>query len=276
MKYFFYAIVLLFAFTNIAHAQTVATIGIGDIELSAKYDERIFSSDNIASAVSSGINSALDNTRKFNVLGNEKLKSDLARRGLSLEGYYADRYSGTEYNQAGLDYILRVEVTNSGIKNQQRGNENVANGFVDIRFKLIGVGNATRGMQSTVSAQLSDAIKRTNIEAQQDLLEQTINKGVDQMVDRIVTHLFPIRVVKIYEDSSIKLNYGQGYLNDGDTILIYQGNPDQVFDALGQTQSEPIATLQVIESQERFSIAQALEGFVNLEKRQVGQVLLNN
>jgi len=105
-------------------------------------------------------------------------------------------------------------------------------------------------------------------------MEQAIQQSVSQLVDQVISTLHPIRIMRIDDDSVITLNYGQGILESGDTILVYPKEQDIELDASGEPVGEAIATLQVITTQKKFASAQALDGFDRLEKGQKGQLVL--
>ncbi|MFT5571998.1 MAG: hypothetical protein ACI9FR_000919 [Cryomorphaceae bacterium] len=68
-------------------AQTVGTIGVGDISLSASGDQ-LRSKESVISAIDSGLNTALKETRKFSVLDYAQLSKRIEKQGLNLQDYY--------------------------------------------------------------------------------------------------------------------------------------------------------------------------------------------
>lgn len=276
MKKIICGILLVLFTTEFTFAQTVGTIGIGDITFSTNTDSSARSQEDIVASINSGLKDALLKTRKFKVLNYEQVTQHFKRQDLELENFYNKSNKDTEYLQAGLDYILTADISNAGLYKQKRGSNDTTIGSVDIDFRLIGVADATSDMESSVATQnISKATIETDEQSQQ-ILDDTIAKAVDQVVDRVIARLFPIRVVQIKENGTIKLNYGRGVLKAGDTVLVYAGKDDVVFDAAGEPVGEAIATLQVIETEKRFSNAQALNGFETLEKRQIAKLLITD
>lgn len=274
MKNIIYGLVLALVFLAPVKAQTVGTIGVGGITYSASSGSKFRPKENVISAIDSSLNAALLKTRKFTVLDFAQLESRLQEQGLSLEKYYDKSYTGTEYSQAGLDYILTANITEFGLFKKQRGKSEVNIGLVDIDFKLIGVADVTNDFESSVSAQYSSSA--AGGDATDDILGRSIQQGVDQLVDQVISKLFPIRVMKISEEGSeITLNYGEGLLKPGDTILVYPLGQDIAANAEGKAQVEPIATLQVIKTSRKFSSAQALQGQNALKRGQKGRLLLS-
>jgi len=273
-----YAGLLVFAASIIwcanSYSQQVGTIGVGDISYIAEENTNLMPAKNVLNALNSGINSALIKTRKFTVLDYAQLKSRIEQQERTLEGYYTKQYSGNAINQRGLDYILRARVTEFGLYKQKRGKSEDAVGVIDIEFDVIGVADVTDDFSSSVSAQYSKRLTEHDAEAGQDVLNQTIEQGVDQVVDQLISTLFPIRVMKIAEDGAITLNYGEGLLEPGDTVLVYPAEAEIVIDESGDVIGDAIATLQIISTERKFSIAQALDGQDVLEKGQKGQLIL--
>ena len=265
---------LVFMSAN-THAQQVATIGIGDISYSAERTNGLLQEENVLDALNLGINGALDKTRKFTVLNFAELEERIKQQDRSLEGYYNKEYTGNAINQRGLDYILKANVTEFGLFEQKRGSSNSSIGLIDIDFELIGVADVTDDFSSSVSAQYSTRVQAANSESKQDILEKAIQQGVDQLVDQLISKLFPIRVMKIDEENgSITLNYGEGLLKVGDTVLVYPLDAEITIDETGEVIGDSIATLQIITTARRFATAQALDGQDLLEKGQQGQLVL--
>lgn len=268
--------IALFAVQNFAVAQTVGTIGIGDIKYEVRNQQSARSSDSIISAINNNLNSALINTRKFEVLNYSQLTQRLSKQNLRLQGYYDKTYQGTEYSQAGLDYILTATVTELGSYRQNSDQSDNAVGSVAIDFKLIGVADVTEDFESNVSVQSIVPISAGDNQAVDGVLDQTILKGVELLVDKVIVNLFPIRVMKISEEGEITLNYGKGLLKVGDTILVFNKDEDIALDKNGNAAGESVAKLQVSSTQQKFANAQALSGFDNLELGQKGHLVLSD
>jgi len=256
------------------YSQQVGTIGVGDISYNAEIKTELMPVENVLSALNSGINSALIETRKFTVLDYAQLKSRIEQQERTLEGYYTKQYSGNAVNQRGLDYILKANVTEFGLFKQKRGKFENAVGLIDIDFDIIGVADVTDDFSASVSAQYSTQITADDTGVSQEVIDRAIQQGVDQVVDRVISTLFPIRVMKIADNGTITLNYGEGLLNVGDTVLVYPKDAEIVINESGDVIGDAIATLQIITTERKFSSAQALEGQEALEKGQRGQLVL--
>ncbi len=257
-----------------SYSQQVGTIGIGDISYSAKENPDLLPVDNVLSALNDGINSALTETRKFTVLDYAQLKSRVEQQDRTLEGYYAKQYTGPAINQRGLDYILKADVTEFGLFKQKRGDFEDTVGLIEIDFDVIGVADVTDDFSSSVSAQYTTRIVASDTQANQDVIDRAIQQGVDQVVDQVISTLFPIRVMKIADNGAITLNYGEGLFDVGDTVLVYPKDTDLVVDKSGEVVGDAIATLQIITTERKFSLAQPLNGEDVLEKGQKGHLVL--
>lgn len=265
--------VALLAAPNIAMAQKVSTIGLGDIRYDVKNARSNRQPENVISSVNSGLKSALLNTRKFTVLDYAQLTQRLNKQNLRLENYYSKAYQGTEYSQAGLDYILTATINEFGSFQQKRGQSESIVGLVEIDFRLIGVAHLTQDIDSSVSAQSSAIVEIGNSQLSDQVLDQAIAKSVDQLVDKVTVSLFPIRVMQISEEGVITLNYGKGLFNSGDTVVVFEKDKDVVLDKSGQVTGSSVATLQIISSEKKFATAQVLDGYDRLELGQKGHLL---
>lgn len=243
------------------NAQQVATIGVGQITLSNSVGGGLEARESIVELFDRGLNEALVRTRKFTVLDLAQLEARMREQNSNLTGYYNQSHEKSTYFQAGLDYIMTVAI--SGVDG--------SSGSLNLEFKMIGVADLTKDFSSVVEVKISPASSRLNSTA--DVIDQVVRKGVDQVVNKVVTQLFPIRVVGIDEESAqVTLNYGQGFLRQGDTILIYP--IEQGFDVnANETLGQPIATIQVSAANQKFARAKANNGFTALMRGQAGLLL---
>lgn len=274
MKRFLFAVFVgTLLLTSIkSHAQIVGTISVGDVVSSA--DKNQFqSNESLISAITIGLNAALIKSRKFNVLSYDELQNRLQSQGRSLNGYYTNAYANDSYDQAGLDYILTANVSDFDVLKQLRAKTETAVAIIDLDFKLYGVADVTENFTDSVSTQVAVKISANNEESIQSAIDSSMQKAVDQMVDKVISSLFPIRVMKISEEGNITLNYGNGLLAAGDIIMVYPKGVDVKLDGSGSPVGDAIATLQVISSERKFSVAQPLDGRELLEKSQQGLLL---
>lgn len=277
MNKIIYGMILVLISMSASYAQMVGTIGIGDLSINdSSYDTSLRSKRDIITSFNTQLNDALLETRKFRVLNYTQLNAFLNERSINLEPYYFHSNKPENYLLAGLDYILTAQINEFGVYTQKRGASNIATGIIDISFKLIGVADKTTDLQANISAQTRIRVSSSDLLSRQGAIDETIEKGVDTIIARITSRLFPIRISQLYENGSVRLNYGEGLLTPGNTVFIFDGEPDDIFNTAGETTTEAISTLQVIETRKRYSIAQPLSGADKLEVRKVGQNLQDN
>jgi len=255
-------------------AQQVGTIGIGDVTYSAKNSSTVRSSQYVLNAFNNGISRKLANTRKFSVLGYSELTDRLKKQGRTLDGYYAKTYTGNAITQVGLDYILKADVTEFGLFKQKLSVGENAVGVLELDFELVGVADFTKGFSSSLSAQHTTKIQVSGETSAQEVLDAAIQRAVYQLVDQVISSLFPIRVMKIDDNGMVTLNYGAGWLEAGDTIFVYPADAEVVIDKSGNSIGDAVATLKVFTSDRKFAVAQAVNGYEGLEKGQKGKLLL--
>lgn len=274
MNKFFIGMVLALVSINASHAQVVGSIGIGEVSYATpKHNSSLGNKTYILGALNTQIEEALRNTRKFKVMNNAQLTNFLDQRLLTLDSF-DNHVSHTDVLlQSGLDYVLNADIVSLDVYTQKRGNQNASTGLIEINLFMQGVSHSTEDFRQKVTTQVP-------LQGSQELStasQQIINAGVEQLVDQIVTKLFPVRIIQIYEDERIKLNYGDNLLSVGDTIHLYEESRiGEVFDTL----REPLnrtdeVILQVIAVDKRFSIAKALGGFDKVKNRMVGKLQLN-
>lgn len=265
-------LVALLSISTLSNAQIVGTISVGDITVSAEKNE-FRSNDRLVSAITTGLNAALIKSRKFNVLSYAEVQNRLKRQGRTLSGYYSNAYKNDSYDQAGLDYILTANASKFNVSKQTLGNSQTTVSSLDVEFKLYGVADVTEDKVDNVSAQLSATLDWNNSDDLQDLIDASVQKAVDIVTDKVISDLFPIRVIKMSEEGVITLNYGEGLLSPGDTVMIYPTGTDVTLSDSGEPVGEAIATLKIITTERKFSMAQSLNGYEQLEKGQQGILL---
>ncbi len=264
---------MIFSSTQ-AIAQQVGTIGVGDITFSAdKRGESQFT-EHVHSALNLGINSALAKTRKFTVLDYSQLKARLNEQGRNLNDYYAKKYSGNAVAQAGLDYILKADVTKFRVSKETLGSSGNETGLLGINFELIGVADATEDFRSSVETKFSARLEVGDQGMTKKALDNAVQQAVDQMVSQLVSRLFPVRVMSVAEDGTVTLNYGEGFLETGDTVVLYSTEADNIIDELGQVLGDVVMTLKITSAKRKFATAQVLGDQQLLKIGQKGQRLV--
>lgn len=269
-------ITCLVAFLTInapVYSQTVGSISVGDVRYAA--DKNVHrSSDSLIASITSGLNAALIKSRKFNVLTYEELQKRLQDQGRSLEGYYKSAYVNDSFDQAGLDYIFTADINDFTVSKQKSGDSETAEALLDLSFKLYGVADITEDGKGAVSAKVSTQIRAANNNDElQAVIDASIKKAVDQLVNKMLSGLFPVRVMQISDEGFITLNYGKGLLVPGDLVKVYPKGVDIELDTAGKPLGETIATLKIMSSEKKFSVAQVVDGKELLEKGQQGVLI---
>ena len=82
--------------------------------------------------------------------------------------------------------------------------------------------------------------------------------------------------MQIAENGEVKLNYGAGLLEAGDTVLVYPAGQEVELDEAGEAIGDSVATLQITSAGKKFANAQALDGLDNIVKGQQAQLVLSS
>ena len=263
-------------------AQIVGTISVGDVVYSAS-ENKFRTSESLVSSMMLGLNKGLKESRKFNVLSRTELNERLEDQGRTLKGYYDKAYVNDPYEQVGLDYIVRVDVIDFDVSKQASREFETATASIGLNLTLYGVADATQDRTDSVSAQVSTKIELNNNVQLQNVVDASVQQTVNQLVDKIIAKLFPIRVMRLskedeveegeVEEDEVTLNYGDGLLAVGDIIKVAPEGINIELDNAGQPVGESIATLRVVSSGRKFSKAQVLNGLELLKKGQQGALI---
>lgn len=262
-------LISLSVFATPALSQVIGGIGVGqfayqgeELEDSAENDAQA-TADSVMAKLQSKLNTALIESRKFMVYGPAQLDAQLEEQKVNLEGFVEDKYKDEQYALEGLDYLLVGELTEYGMV-ESENEESGKTGVVEIDFELIG---STYGTLST----RFDA----TASGQDENLETAMTAAVDEVVATIMFNLFPLRVMTVSDEGVVKLNYGQGVLQSGDTVRIFAPVNPSGNGAIegGPVDGEPIATVQVISVDSKFSSAQILDGADQIQRGLKAEVL---
>ncbi|WP_353409081.1 hypothetical protein [Arenicella sp. 4NH20-0111] len=270
---FFTVVVFLSSFCSSLYAQTVGTIGVADITYKAS-EQKLWNDANVVKEVAASLNSELVQTRKFTVLDLPQVERRLSTQGLTLAGFYAKEYKSTELLQAGLDYILTVDITDFSFASNGSSDNVKAKGIVSMDFRLLGVADVTADFESQVMAQTSLTLPANSKFDSTNLMRQAVKQASEELVDQVVTTLHPVRIMQINDEGLITLNYGNGFLEADDVVLVYGADQQISLDENGRIVGEPVGRIKVTSARRKFSSAQAIDGFTSLEKGQAGQVVL--
>lgn len=264
---------LLFQVSENSNAQILGTVSVGDVFYKGK-NSQYRPGEDLSADLKVGLESALLKSRKFNVLNSEELLKRLQKQRRDLPSYYANSYASKPYDQAGLDYIIKVDINDFGVFKQKRGESDALVVMLGLGFNMYGISDVTEDIVDSVAAQVvSKQQGYENQDALQSLIDEALQKAVNQIQDKIISKLFPLRVMSLSDTGDIKLNYGDGLLSVGDTLVVSPADIEIKIDVSGEVLSDIIATIKIVSTERKFSIAQALEGYEKLEKGQQATLL---
>ncbi len=271
------------------------TIAIGDIEYRAKDSSenkqyRAYGSGSREDTRAFGdmVTTALVQTQKFNVIERDRMAEILKEQGLSLEGFTSDGYGGSDFNLQGVDYILTGAITEYGESAKSfkvtgfASGKKLATMAVDVR--VLDVANGAIGFAESVEATVESGsalslkgFQSGNNVSSGALLGDVMRLTATNVTNLIVSKIFPIKVVAITKSGEVMLNYGNGFLKEGNTVEVFsQGesftDPD-TGEVLG-SEEELIAVLEVTSAQAKFSKSSVVEGDASkLEKGMIARLI---
>lgn len=221
------------------------------------------------------LTTALVKTRKFDLIERDRMFEILKEQGLSIEGIASGGYNSNALNIKGVDYIITGAITEySNIEKSVRvegftTSNRLATMVVDIR--ILDVHSGSIVIAEAVKSQIKDnvALKVQGYQSGRQnsdgsLLGSVMRKTSQEVSNLIVGAIYPVKIVAVIESvSEVMLSYGNGFLNKGDILDVFnQGekitDPD-TGEILG-TIEEHVGKIKVISAQSKFSKAIILEG----------------
>lgn len=277
MKIFSCLSVIVFSLvlSTAATAQTVATIGVGEINYKVSSDSaNDRAGDATRAALARQIGLDLLDTRKFKLLSNYQLEQKLAEHDLTPADYYAGDLDPSAYELTGLDYILTGTITEFGLFERSTGPDGSEVGVAEADLRLIATSYGAENTSMTATAQNVPDDSASGYD-KDEVLDQTLMLLSDDAVKQIMAELFPLRIMKISEQGVVTMNYGQGLLEVGDTLQVFERSSPDNNGAVesGPPQGAVIATLQVVATSTKFSTARILDGADRLELGLKAEVL---
>ncbi|MEM7358732.1 MAG: hypothetical protein AAF431_06535 [Pseudomonadota bacterium] len=276
MKNFSWLFVIVLALSvSKVSAQTVATIGLGDINYKVDSDAaNSRNGDATRASFARQLSLLLLDTRKFKLLDSYQLKQKLAEHELTPADYYQGDLDSAAYEMTGLDYILTGSITEFGIFERSTGPEGSEVGVAEADLRLIATSYGSEDASVTATAQLLPEAGSTETN-KAEVLDQTLLQLGNDAIEQMMAVLFPLRVMKISEQGLVSLNYGQGLLAVGDTIQVFERASASNNGAVesGPPQGAVIATLEVVSTSTKFSTARILDGADRLERGLKAEIL---
>ncbi|MEW5250246.1 CsgG/HfaB family protein [Microbulbifer discodermiae] len=280
-------------FSNPSFAEKV-TIAIGDIEYRAKdsSENKMYRAYGKGSredtrAFVDMLTTALVKTRKFDVIERDRMAEILKEQGLSMEGVVNGGYEGNSFNLKGVDYILTGAVTEYGetakamkVAGFATG-KRIASMAVDVR--VLDVANGSIGFAETVRAEStgSNSLNVTGFASGGDnssgaLLGKVMRETATNITNLIVSTIYPIKVVAVTKNGDVMLNYGDGYLQDGYQLEIYNQGESFIDPDTGEelgSEEILVGKVSVFSAQAKYSKARITEKTGDIEKGMIARVV---
>lgn len=244
MKSFFSTVAYVLALSwSTANAQTVAVIGLATVEVESTKAASGNTSE-LAGTIAQRLLKDLISTRKFKVLNYQQTNEVLADDDRSIESVTDPEADNSDLDVRGLDYIVEVKVL---------GYTPSAD-TAKIELSLL---STSFDLESSTAKTTVKLNKNSNIAA------STISSLV---VTETIARVFPVRIMDIDEEGLVKVNYGKGFLTKGEKLKVYasgkvsNGSDSNSNEELG----EEVATLEIVDSDTKFSSARVTEGNAKL------------
>lgn len=234
------------------------------------------------------LTTALVKTRKFEVIERDRMAEILKEQGLSMEGIAKGGYQGDNFNLSGVDYIITGAITEYGETEKKMAvvgfstSKRVASMAVDIR--ILDVQSGSIAIAETVRAEKkgSNSLNVQGFASGGDnssggLIGAVMRETSTNVANLIVSSIYPVKVVAITKGGSeVMLNYGSGFLKEGNILEIFsQGevfvDPD-TGEKLG-SEEELIGKIAVYNTQAKFSKAKVTEGKGSIKKGMIARVV---
>lgn len=242
----------LFSVTSLANAQSnKPIIGVGTFESSfTDYDSR-----NIQTAVET----ALSKTGKFTLIERGRLDQILAEQNLSIQGLVeggASSFGGF----GGVDYLLYGRVTQLGLESKNLLIMSACEAKFGLDVRVVDVTtaeirlseNITDDDQVNTSDSESNPCRGIGISAFDNLTAEVSRK----IAEKLTQTLFPVKIARVSGDQ-VYLNYGSGFLKDGELLKIVtlgEGFVDPDTGEVLGADEELIGVVEVTQTKAKFSI----------------------
>ncbi len=242
---FIWAAIALSTFCVSVNAQTVATIGLDTIQFGSSKSESGSPerAGELAGALAKKIRNDLSATRKFKVLTYLQATEALAEHGLSVESVTDSANAEILYDTPSIDYILRTKVVDYDPQSEQ----------AEVELKLV-----------STSYSLSDHVVSSNVDLSETGSDRAASVAAiaSAVVTETVASVFPMRVMNQTEDGLVIINYGQGYLVQGDKLKVFSpvAAPNNGAVEVGPVAGNEIAEIEIVSSNEKFSSGKIVQG----------------
>ena len=267
-------------------------IGVGNIEYRAPDSDQ----NKIYSAFGRGVRedtrafidmltTALVKTQKFDVIERDRMEDILKEQAMGGFGITSDGYS--DLNLAGLDYVVIGAITQYGVTEEGASfggfgaAKKMANMAVDVR--ILDVENGTAALAETVTVQADGsrafAVEGLGARVKDDnsqLLGTVMRLAARDITFAAVSSIYPIRVATKTASGEVILNYGDGLLQDGDTLHIFSEGESFTDPATGEvlgSEEQLVARISITSAENRFSKARILSEHAPVEAGMIAKIV---
>lgn len=244
--------VISYAVANISYAQSnKPIIGVGTFESSFNdYDSR-----NIQTA----IETALSKTGKFTLIERGRLDQLLAEQNLSIQGLVDG--GASDFGGFGdVDYLLYGRVTQLGLESKNLLIMSACEAKFGLDVRVVDVAtaeirlseNITDDDQVNTSDSESNPCRGIGISAFDNLAAKVSRK----IAATLTQTLFPVKIARVSGDE-VYLNYGAGFLKDGELLKIVtlgEGFVDPDTGEVLGADEELIGVVEVTQTKAKFSV----------------------
>jgi hypothetical protein len=227
------------------------------------------------------IETQLIKTNKFKIIERSRLEEILREKGLSMAGI--TNGDGKLSGVSGVDYLIYGSITKLGQDKQgvSFGGIGIASSKVSMAVDLRVVNASTGEMlyadtvQETVDGSSGASLSGVRGfggfggngfqtgQQQADPLADVERLTAKGITDRIVTAIYPIKVIAVQDDGTVVVNYGDSVLTVGDQLSIFHVGQSFTDPDTGQVlgaEEKQVGLLKVTETEDKFSKTIVVQG----------------
>jgi curli biogenesis system outer membrane secretion channel CsgG len=227
------------------------------------------------------LTAALTQTNKFDVLDREYMQEFAQERNFLLSGDASLEEMAKLGEALGVDYMLVGTINRAGIVRKESYSQAVGRMVseyeANFSFEYRLIVGPTRQIKSadvlTIKLDKTDQLRplvtrwRPQDMDYKEMMDNFVGMAANQLVEKIVDQLYPIRIASIDKDGQVIINQGGSRIAVGQLLdIISQGK--ELFDAdtkesLGTTETL-VATIRIDKVMPRISYAKVVEGDLSM------------
>lgn len=231
------------------------------------------------------LTTALSKTNKFDVIEYDDVANTLRKQNLTIEKFISRLSQNRGVELEGLDYILTGSITEFGEFEKTttliafKTNTRIATMAADIRIIDIRDGAVVVAETVRLTGKSGSTLQLENYKDSRDnqgrLLGQVMRATSNEAVRRIVSNLYPIKVVA-KQSKYVMLNYGDSLLSKGNILDIFSQGETFVDPDTGEvlgSEERQIGSVKVVSTQPKLSKAEVLYGGSNIQKGMLARLV---